>query len=191
MKVLLVPIPLSVIAVALILNSNALSDNCFKNTTSPCPATPPLCGDITCPKPAPTWVVNPNDDCELIPEFSYACPDNSKEPTAIRTTGVDFCDDSQEAMGYADIQYGAETVVCWKWRFCSHSCTETAETDGDIMTKRNPNGPSTCAFTARKIKLYKHKCNIGVSSGDASLGEETMQSHPCIGPLKPCAIDPA
>lgn len=158
---------------------------CFGPSTDNCPPEPSKCGDQPC-EPSNTWEVNPSNPCELIPVFTASCPDNSKEPVDYKAT-FKVCEPGDTPTGFDD--FDASRIVCWKWRYCSASCTMTTQTDGTIDTRINPEAPAGCVtFQARKIVKHVWKCNAGVSSGDASLGQEERSELTCTGERIPCVI---
>jgi hypothetical protein len=159
---------------------------CLGETLRNCPPEPEKCGDQKC-NVAITWEVNPNNPCELIPVFTASCGDNKKEPVNYRDEQFKYCTLAQAATGFDDSE--AIYISCWKWRFCSTACTETTQTDGYEYTRPNPDAPANCVtFQARPIAKKVFKCNAGVSSGDAVLGEEIELEIECTGQRIPCRI---
>lgn len=151
-----------------------------------CPPEPKKCGDQPCDV-ATTWQVNPNNSCELIPVFTASCEVNSKEPVNYRDDQFKYCIPGQTPTGFDDSE--AHYIPCWKWRFCSASCTETTQVEGYVDTKLNPDTTESCVtFQARKIAKKVFKCNAGVSSGDEALGEYRELEIECTGQLIPCQI---
>lgn len=157
-----------------------------------CPAEPPNCATIFCTRPPVTWVVNPENPCETLPNYdwSQSCPANSKEPVGYYSAKLIECNPSflpyLERTGNGQDESVFIDRVCWKWRYCAASCTECSASDGTIPSQSS--GASGCVgtFIARNIPLRKAKCDGGAGNGDEELGNQTVPEERCSGPLLPC-----
>lgn len=163
----------------------------------PCPEPPPDCGTIWCPRPSVTnYATKSGNPCVLFPSYDWsdACPGNSKEPVGLytgRLADVDY--GSPPGDGYDEVEQ--RTKICWKWRYCSASCTQTAALDtGSDPTKQVVDPiPPGCPreFTVNLIPRKRAKCDAGSGTGDVELGSETAEEFYPKGVKKICKEEEA
>jgi hypothetical protein len=165
---------------------------CLQNTSKPCPPEPPNCGTISCPPRQVRMITDPENDCGLIPEFEFNCPDNSKEPCAWTEGPIRDCVDAEDPRPSSGYDNGKQLpdVICWKVRACSRSCTKTTIVDRTVMSERDPEKDCQ-VFMPRKVEIYKHKCNSGPGNGDPDLRSEwhIEEAFECIGRMFPCVLN--
>ncbi len=135
-----------------------------------CAPEPNNCGTIFCTRPAPVWIVNPDDECEKIPRYDWLCTADSKEPVNYYSGSLENCiPDTSTTTGLKGyVTAWKEVKVCWEWRYCGAGCTESSASDGTITTR----GSGRCGgdFVGRVIQLRRAKCDGGAGNGDAELG---------------------
>ncbi len=167
--------------------------DCLQKTQLNCPPEPPTCGTINCNPGAVRWVADPSDACSQIPEVDFSCPDFSREPCEYDEGPVEKCKIAEEprpSSGYDDM-VGAGEHICWKVRPCAHSCWKTAIPLKVLDSRRISPYPDKCEepYVARKITIFKHKCNSGQGNGDPDFEAEWKREFiiKCVGEVLPCA----
>jgi hypothetical protein len=166
---------------------------CLQNTSEDCPPQPPTCGTITCNSGAVRWVADPSDACSEIPEVDFSCPDFSREPCEYNEGSIPICADAEDPRprsGYDHVFEKLPDVICWKVRPCAHSCWKTAIPLIVYDSRRISPYPENCptTYVARKITIYKHKCNSGQGNGDPDFESEWHKedAFKCVGEILPC-----
>ncbi len=171
--------------------AKAQSD-CFEyRERTVCDSPPPKCLKTYCSRPAPSWVMSPNNSCVLIPSFDWSrrCPAESEEPIQVDLRVELDCvvKSNHSGMGYPGIGSEPMEKICWQIRPCDRACLETSQCEGAIPNQWSGN----CGFQSGnpgETKIYRARCRTG--SGDARVGPPSHLWTKCEGVPRDCPEDP-